>query len=124
MSGQVCDANLVSETKQAYESSTIRAKTNSNDFGRFLELISGFEFYFFESSITHNVAVHVPVLWLVCAHNSITNVVVFVTIREGLAPAVAVIPVPATHEKVHYMVCKCVVDPMFVCCRPSQCPTW
>ena len=63
--------------------STIRPETNSNDFGVFLELITRFEFdflrreFFFlndsnfwcvQSSITHNVAVHVLVPWPVCAH--------------------------------------------------------
>ena len=46
-------------------------ETNSNDFGGFWELICRFEFDFrwcVQSSITHNVAVHVHVLWPVCAH--------------------------------------------------------
>ena len=52
-------------------------ETNSNDFGRFLELSSQFEYDFrrrvfflndsnfwcVQNSITHNAAVHVPVLW-------------------------------------------------------------
>ena len=61
----------------------MRAEIISNDFGCFLELISRFEFDFLrrenfflndsiflcvQSSITHTVAVHVPVLWPVCAH--------------------------------------------------------
>ena len=60
----------------------MRPKVNSNYFGVFLELISrfefefrrcgifleGFEFFVFQSSTTSNVAVHVPVLWPVCAH--------------------------------------------------------
>ena len=59
------------------------ARNKFERFRGFSELISRFEFefcrcvnYFFEgfeffgvqSSITHNVAVHVPVLWPVCAH--------------------------------------------------------
>ena len=61
---------------------TMRAENNSNDFGGFSELIGRFEFDFcrcgiflndlnfwcVQSSITHNVAVHVPVLWPDCAH--------------------------------------------------------
>ena len=58
-------------------------ETNWNDFGCFLELISRFKFEFcrrgkyflndsnfrcVQSSTTSNVAVHVPVLWPVCAH--------------------------------------------------------
>ena len=62
---------------------TIRPETNSNDFGGFWKYFSRFEFdfrrcgnYFLndlnfwcvQSSITHNVTVHVRVLWPVCAH--------------------------------------------------------
>ena len=72
-----------------------------NKFERFrvvLQLISRFEFdfrrcgFFFErfdfwcvqSSITHNVAVHVHVLWpLLHPHNSISNVVASLTIHDN-----------------------------------------
>ena len=58
----------------------MRPEINSNDFGWFLELISRFEFDFrrcgkyferFEFLVCskfNNVAVHVLVLWPVCAH--------------------------------------------------------
>ena len=62
---------------------TMRPEINSNDFGFFWELSSRFElefrrrgnyflkdsnFWCVQSSITHNAAVHVPVLFPVCAH--------------------------------------------------------
>ena len=70
--------------------STIRVQTNSNDFF-FWELISRFEidfrrcgicfwndsnFWCVQSSITHNLAVHVHVLW------PVSNVVVSLTIHD------------------------------------------
>ena len=76
---------------------TIGPETNLNDFGFFLELIGRFEFDFrrcghfwkdskfwcVQSSITCNEAVHVHVLWAcLCPHNSISNVVVSVTIHD------------------------------------------
>ena len=63
---------------------TIRPKINSNDFGSFwnqladsnsiflslrkLYFLNDSNFWCVQSSVTHNVAVHVHVLWLVCAH--------------------------------------------------------
>ena len=61
---------------------TIRPETNSNDFGGFGNkladsnsifvvpefFLNDSNFWCVQSSITQNVAVHVPVLWPVCAH--------------------------------------------------------
>ena len=80
--------------------STMRAETNSNDFGGFWNQLADSNWIFFvakiiflndsnfwcvQSSITHTVAVHVHVLWPVCTHTiSIPNVVVSVTIHDNI----------------------------------------
>ena len=73
--------NLKEKNKTTFSPLTMRPEINSNDFGVF-ELTSRFEydirrcgiflnnsnFWCVQSSTTHNVAVHVHVLWPVCAH--------------------------------------------------------
>ena len=54
------------------------ADSNSNSSSQFF-FLNDSNFWCVHSSITHNVAVHVLVLWLVCTHNS--NVLASVTIH-------------------------------------------
>ena len=72
----------VLQQRDGHSSCNILLKTNSNDFGCFWDwladsnsnfvvakfFLNDSNFWCVQSSITHNVAVHVPELWPVCAH--------------------------------------------------------